>query len=147
MCHVWKGQHWSSIFFSLHMNHRHQIKLNICIAILICTIIYEGSQNTCNPQKTSSCRLVLLPAHVANEPQRLHSWNFPNYKLAGAEKGHLSLWVSSLSGTGLYYQACSHISVRGTSVLHLWQISTPFGELRFCAASKQKLQKIEHWLH
>lgn len=37
--------------FFLHMNHRQQIRLNICITILICTIIYEGSQNTCHPQK------------------------------------------------------------------------------------------------
>lgn len=47
------------LFFLLHMNHRQKISFNICIAILICTPIYEGSQNTCNPQKIFQRGLVL----------------------------------------------------------------------------------------
>lgn len=97
-CHTWKGQNRSFFFFKyfLHMNHRQKISVNICVTILIFMAVYEGSQNTCNPQKIFQCGPVLWSIHVTNEAQRWHSWNFSKWLLARAEKGHLALWAPDM---------------------------------------------------
>lgn len=86
-----KGSALVFMLFFLHMNHRQKKSFNLCVTISICTTIYEGSQNTCNPQKIFQHGPVLWPTH---EAQRWHSWNFPKWLLAGAGKGHLTLWAS-----------------------------------------------------
>lgn len=53
-------------------------------------------------------------------------------------------WLGQRKGTLLSeHQTCSHVPVRGTNILHLSEINTPFRWLRFCTESKQNLQASE----